>query len=51
MRRVISTDDAPATMGAYSQSTTVSDLVFTAEQIALTPRGSDPEPDADSTEA
>lgn len=36
---VISTDDAPAAVGAYSQATTDGDLVFTAGQVALTPDG------------
>ncbi|WP_336338492.1 Rid family detoxifying hydrolase [Haloarcula brevis] len=39
MKRVISTDDAPAAVGAYSQATTNGDLVFTAGQIPLTPDG------------
>ncbi|MBV0902765.1 Rid family detoxifying hydrolase [Haloarcula salina] len=39
MKRVISTDDAPAAVGAYSQATTNGDLVFTAGQIPLTPEG------------
>jgi reactive intermediate/imine deaminase len=39
MKRTISTDDAPAAVGAYSQATTNGDLVFTAGQIALTPDG------------
>lgn len=39
MRRVISTDDAPAAVGAYSQGTETDDLVFTAGQIPLTPEG------------
>ena len=39
MKRTISTDDAPAAVGAYSQGTTTGDLVFTAGQIALTPDG------------
>ena len=39
MRRVISTDDAPAAVGAYSQGTTTGELVFTAGQVALTPDG------------
>lgn len=38
-KNVISTDDAPAAVGAYSQGTTNGDLVFTAGQIALTPDG------------
>jgi reactive intermediate/imine deaminase len=39
MRRTISTDEAPAAVGAYSQATTIDDLVFTAGQIPLTPEG------------
>ena len=39
MKRTISTDDAPAAVGAYSQATTNGDLLFTAGQIPLTPDG------------
>jgi 2-iminobutanoate/2-iminopropanoate deaminase len=39
MRRTVSTDDAPAAVGAYSQATATDDLVFTAGQIPLTPAG------------
>ncbi len=39
MKRTISTDDAPAAVGAYSQATTNGDLVFTAGQLPLTPDG------------
>jgi len=39
MRRTVSTDDAPAAVGAYSQATATEDLVFTAGQIPLTPEG------------
>ncbi|WP_372911365.1 Rid family detoxifying hydrolase [Salinigranum sp.] len=39
MKRTISTDEAPAAVGAYSQGPTTGDLVFTAGQIALTPAG------------
>jgi reactive intermediate/imine deaminase len=39
MKRIISTDDAPAAVGAYSQATATDDLVFTAGQIPLTPQG------------
>jgi len=39
MRRTISTDEAPAAVGAYSQGTATDDLVFTAGQIPLTPAG------------
>jgi reactive intermediate/imine deaminase len=39
MKRVISTADAPAAVGAYSQATTDGSLVFTAGQIPLTTDG------------
>ncbi|WP_331235604.1 RidA family protein [Natronorarus salvus] len=39
MKRVISTDEAPSAVGAYSQATTNGDLLFTAGQIPLTPDG------------
>ena len=39
MKRIISTDDAPAAVGAYSQATTNGSLLFTAGQIPLTPDG------------
>jgi len=39
MKRTVSTDDAPAAVGAYSQATTTDDLVFTAGQIPLTDDG------------
>lgn len=39
MKRIISTDDAPAAVGAYSQGTSTGDLVFTAGQIPMTPGG------------
>jgi len=39
MKEIISTDDAPAAVGAYSQATATDDLVFTAGQIPLTPQG------------
>jgi len=39
MKRVISTDEAPAAVGAYSQATTNGDVVFTAGQIPMTPDG------------
>jgi reactive intermediate/imine deaminase len=39
MKRIISTDDAPAAVGAYSQATTDGSLLFTAGQIPLTPDG------------
>ena len=37
MKRTVSTDAAPAAVGAYSQATETDDLVFTAGQIPLTP--------------
>ncbi|UHQ95252.1 Rid family detoxifying hydrolase [Haloterrigena alkaliphila] len=39
MKRVISSNDAPEAVGAYSQATTDGDLVFTAGQIPMTPDG------------
>ena len=39
MKRTISTDDAPAAVGAYSQATTNGDLLFTAGQLPLTTDG------------
>jgi reactive intermediate/imine deaminase len=39
VKRIISTDEAPAAVGAYSQATTDGSLVFTAGQIPLTPDG------------
>jgi endoribonuclease L-PSP len=39
MRRIVSTDEAPAAVGAYSQATATDNLVFTAGQIPLTPAG------------
>ena len=39
MQRTVSTDDAPAAVGAYSQATTNGDLVFTAGQLPMTPDG------------
>ncbi|MFC4988312.1 Rid family detoxifying hydrolase [Saliphagus infecundisoli] len=52
MKRIISTDDAPAAVGAYSQATATDDLVFTAGQIPMTPEGDllDDAPIADQTE-
>ena len=51
MKRTISTDDAPAAVGAYSQATTNGDVVFTAGQLPLTTDGEllDDEPVADQT--
>ena len=39
MRETVSTEDAPAAVGAYSQATATDGLVFTAGQVALTPDG------------
>jgi reactive intermediate/imine deaminase len=39
MKETVSTDEAPAAVGAYSQATTNGDLVFTAGQIPFTPDG------------
>lgn len=39
MKRVISTDEAPEAVGAYSQATTDGNLLFTAGQIPLTTDG------------
>ena len=39
MKRTISTDDAPAAVGAYSQATTDGSLLFTAGQLPLTTDG------------
>ena len=39
MKRIVSTDDAPSAVGAYSQATTSGDLLFTAGQIPMTPDG------------
>ncbi len=39
VKRVVSTDEAPAAVGAYSQATTDGDLLFTAGQIPMTPDG------------
>jgi reactive intermediate/imine deaminase len=52
MKRTVSTDDAPAAVGAYSQATTTGDLLFTAGQLPLTTDGEllDDEPVAAQTE-
>lgn len=52
MKEIISTDEAPAAVGAYSQATTDGDVVFTAGQIPLTPDGQllDDAPIEDQTE-
>lgn len=39
MKRVISTQDAPEAVGAYSQATTNGNILFTAGQIPMTPDG------------
>ena len=39
MKQTISTDDAPAAVGAYSQAATNGNLVFTAGQLPLTTDG------------
>lgn len=39
MKETISTDEAPAALGAYSQGTETDELIFTAGQIPLTPDG------------
>ena len=39
MKRTISTDSAPAAVGAYSQATTDGNVVFTAGQLPMTPEG------------
>ncbi|MUV88953.1 RidA family protein [Halapricum sp. CBA1109] len=39
MRDIVSTDAAPAAVGAYSQATATDDMVFTAGQIPMTPDG------------
>jgi len=39
MKHLISTDDAPAAVGAYSQATTNDTLLFTAGQLPLTTDG------------
>jgi reactive intermediate/imine deaminase len=38
-KEIVSTDRAPAAVGAYSQATETDDIVFTAGQIPLTPEG------------
>ncbi len=39
MKRIISTDDAAAAVGAYSQATTDGDILITAGQLPLTAEG------------
>ncbi len=52
MKRTISTDNAPAAVGAYSQATTNGDILFTAGQLPLTTDGEllDDEPVSVQTE-
>ncbi len=38
-KTIISTDNAPAAIGPYSQAVRVGDLLFTSGQIALLPNG------------
>jgi len=38
-KEVVSTEDAPEAVGAYSQGVTTDGLVFTAGQIPMTPEG------------
>ncbi len=40
MRQTVSTNDAPAAVGPYSQAVRSGDLLFTAGQVALRPDGS-----------
>lgn len=37
MRKIISTDNAPAAVGAYSQAVVANDFIFTAGQLGLDP--------------
>lgn len=39
VKRIISTDDAPAAVGAYSQAATTDDVLITAGQLPLTTDG------------
>lgn len=39
MKKIISTTNAPAAVGAYSQAVVVNGLLFTSGQIPLTPAG------------
>lgn len=52
VRETVSTDDAPAAVGAYSQAVTTGDLLFTAGQLPLTVEGDllDDAPVAEQTE-
>ncbi|MEG0291655.1 MAG: RidA family protein [Anaerovoracaceae bacterium] len=38
MKKIISTDKAPAAIGPYSQAITVSNMIFTSGQIPLDPQ-------------
>jgi reactive intermediate/imine deaminase len=51
VKRTISTDDAPAAVGAYSQATTDGSVLITAGQLPLTTDGEllDDEPVAEQT--
>ena len=51
MKRTISTDDAPAAVGAYSQATTDGNVLITAGQLPLTTDGEllDDQPVAEQT--
>ena len=51
MKRVISTDDAPAAVGAYSQAATNGDIIITSGQLPLTTEGEllDDEPVGEQT--
>ena len=51
MKRTISTDDAPAAVGAYSQATTDGSVLITAGQLPLTTDGEllDDKPVAEQT--
>lgn len=52
MKRIISSDEAPAAVGAYSQATTDGNILFTAGQLPMTADGEllDDEPVAVQTE-
>ncbi|MFC6722937.1 Rid family detoxifying hydrolase [Halobium palmae] len=52
MKQIISTDDAPAAVGAYSQATMNGDILITAGQLPLTTDGEllDNEPVSRQTE-
>jgi len=39
MMKIVQTDNAPQTIGPYSQAMKVGDFIFTSGQIALTPSG------------